>query len=473
MNILIVDDEKSHRHILGRYLLRQGPDFAIYEAASKLQAFALLEQNQIDVAFVDLDLGGETSNRDGQQIVKHIRENTSAVAVVISGHQELVEVTTAMKNGALDFLPRHECSQSAVTAILDRLGRGIEGRELKQQVRMLRDRNSLEAETQFIGASAAAERIRGLVRRFAFAEQAVLVTGPTGTGKEVVARLLHSYSMHPEAPMISLNCGALPASLIESQLFGHRKGAFTGANEDRQGFFQAVGEGTLFLDEIAELPLELQPQLLRVLENRTFMPIGGNAEVEFKGRIVAATHADLHARVAERKFREDLLFRLNVLRIDLPPLKERKEDIPLFAALFLGRQKRKMSLMEDAVRELSSFDWPGNVRQLRNTIDLLAILYDEPSITAEMIREVLGIGAGSESAESATLESAIRSFVASEFDGDKLAFLENAAIAAALEMAEGNKSAAAKMLGVHRKVVQRRVEGELCWNNIPLDSLYL
>lgn len=461
MNILIVDDEKSHRHILGKYILRNRPDLAIYEAASKLQTIALLEQHQIDLAFVDLDLGGEAGTRDGQQIVKRIRENTSAVVVVISGHQELVEVTTAMKNGALDFLPRHECSQNAITAILDRLGRGIQGRELKQQARILGNRNSLDAETEYVGISPAAERIRGLVRRFAFAEQAVLVTGPTGTGKEVVARLLHSYSRHPEAPMISLNCGALPASLIESQLFGHRKGAFTGANEDRQGFFQAVGDGTLFLDEIAELPLELQPQLLRVLENRTFMPIGGNAEAEFKGRIVAATHADLHALVAQRKFREDLMFRLNVLRIDLPPLKDRREDISLFAALFLGRQKRKMSLMEEAVRELSAFDWPGNVRQLRNAIDLLAVLYDEPSITRGMVREVLGINDEVVLTESATLESAIRSFVASEYDGDKLAFLENVAIAKALDMAEGNKSAAAKMLGVHRKVVQRRVEGDV------------
>lgn len=455
MNVLWVDDEPSARRI-GKRFLSAIPDVEVLEAGSKSEALAALAANPIDIAFVDVRLSRDPRNRDGQLIVKHVRESTAALPVVVTSLSEVGEIKTALRNGAYDYILKESLTAEAIAAIVDRFRSGVAAREYgRTPAPARRDR---EAEERFAGTSAAAERVRGLARRFAATDRPVLVTGATGTGKEVVARMLHRLSDRADQPMIPLNCGALPANLVESQLFGHRRGAFTGAFEDKEGHFQAVGRGTLFLDEIGELPLELQPKLLRVLEARTFLPIGSSVERRFEGRIVAATHVDLEALVAQRRFREDLLYRLDVLRIDIPCLKERREDIPLIAAALLASQGSPIVLADDALAALAEAEWPGNVRQLRNCLDLLSVLRDETTITAAMVREALGPGTRTRKTDSVTLASAIRGFVADDFDGDKLRFLESAAVSSALEKADGNKSAAAKLLGVHRKVVQRRID---------------
>lgn len=313
------------------------------------------------------------------------------------------------------------------------------------------------AENQSIlrGSSAAMQRLCGLIRRVATSERPVLVNGPTGSGKELVVREIHRLSTRRAAPFLDLNCAAIPDSLMEAQLFGHERGAFTGAERRREGYLAAVGEGTLFLDELAELSLSLQARLLRVLETRTYRRLGSMALEEFRGRIVAATHADLEERVQQGRFREDLLYRLNVLVVKVPSLEERRDDIAELAQHFASSQPRPIRLSEEALRVLSRASWPGNVRQLRNAIDKVAVLADEPEVTARTLRELLDLCAPP-STSVTPLDELAASILRLEVE-DKLTAIRNALVLEALRQAHGNKAQAARLLGVHRKVVERRL----------------
>ncbi|MBX7078571.1 MAG: sigma-54 dependent transcriptional regulator [Nannocystaceae bacterium] len=311
-----------------------------------------------------------------------------------------------------------------------------------------------------VGRAPATRRLRRIIERIAPSDRAVLVHGPTGTGKELVVQALHQLGLHPEAPLVDVNCGAIPEALMESLLFGHVRGAFTGADAAQEGYLGAVGHGTLFLDEVAELPLLLQAKLLRVLETRRFRRVGSTEERRFHGRVVAATHADLRRACVERRFREDLYYRLAVLGIEVPPLAERREDIPLLVAHFAALQPRVMRFTAAAQAELGARAWPGNIRQLRNAIDRLAVTCDAESIDVADLHEHL------EPADEA-LHGAPQSLagvppdLASallRLDGhDKLAAVESLLIDAAMRQYGGNKSAAARALGVHRKVLERRL----------------
>jgi DNA-binding NtrC family response regulator len=317
-------------------------------------------------------------------------------------------------------------------------------------------RKGADALAALIGYSAAMQRLRAIVQRVAQSDRAVLVTGPTGSGKELAVRAIHALGRHPDEPLIDLNCGALPRSLIESQLFGHERGAFTGAQFRHDGYFSAVGEGTLFLDEIAELPLELQAELLRVLENGTFRRVGSHETLRFSGRVVAATHADLEERVARGMFREDLFYRLNVLEVHVPPLADRTEDIPALIAHFAGRHMHNPRFSAEAVEDLMRADWPGNVRQLRNLVDRIAVIAP-PS--EEITREVLrGFRIRTRARDpEPPIESLARAVLGLP-GGNKLQLVENLLIEEALRATAGNKTAAARLLGVHRKSIERRCE---------------
>jgi DNA-binding NtrC family response regulator len=336
---------------------------------------------------------------------------------------------------------------------------GIRSRRLlEREVLQLRAQRAKSAMQSLIGGSAAMSRVREQLARIALSPRPVLVTGPTGSGKELAVRAIRELGASPEEPLLDLNCGAFPPALIESHLFGHERGAFTGADRRRDGYFQAVGKGTLFLDEIGELPLELQAKLLRVLETGTFRPVGATAPIQFMGRVIAATHVDLEAAAQDGRFRSDLFYRLNVLWVRLPALEERREDIPALVEHFVACQGRDLTFSTEAIAFLQTRRWPGNVREVRNVIDRLAVLAPEGPITPAVIRSVGG-GGGLEGWTTAI--SALAREVLRGPQGDKLRATEEVLIDEALMLTDGNKAAAARLLGVHRKSVERRVRPTL------------
>lgn len=292
------------------------------------------------------------------------------------------------------------------------------------------------------------------IKRIAVTDHPVLITGETGSGKEVAATLIRQLSKQKEAPFIDLNCGAIPEALIESQLFGHTKGAFTGAVSKQEGYFSTVGRGTLFLDEIGELTLSQQTKLLRVLETRTFRPVGSSKNQSFKGRVIAATHHDLEQMVADNRFRKDLFYRLNIFHIEMPPLRERREDIPALVALFSSQQRQPFSFRKDAIDALVQADWPGNIRQLKHTIEKIAVLCDEVPVSRE---SVLGYIEKPVTEIEDVLESIASNIINLDL-GNKIAAIESSMIKKAMNECEGNKSKAAKLLGVHRKYIERKLK---------------
>ena len=290
-------------------------------------------------------------------------------------------------------------------------------------------------------------------KKIALSDLPVLILGPTGVGKENLARYIHSVSSRNTAPFIDINCGAIPAALFESELFGHSKGAFTGAMASRKGLFALAENGTLFLDEIGELPYALQAKLLRVLETRAFRPVGGGTSLSFQGRIVAATHRDLHALAKEGSFREDLFYRLAVLCLELPGLVQRKHDIPYLVDHFCSLQKREIVFTEEAMERLKNHNWNGNIRELKSLVDRLSILTDAPVVDMETLDAFLSYAATRTESSFNALADAILDMSGNE---DKLALMEHVLIASALERSNGNKSEAARLLGVNRKVIERR-----------------
>ncbi len=310
-----------------------------------------------------------------------------------------------------------------------------------------------------VGSSPAMERLRDTIRRVSRSDRPVLVVGPTGSGKELVVRAVHAQGDRPDEPLVDVNCGAIPEPLMESFLFGHERGAFTGATRRQEGSLTLVRQGTLFLDEIAELPLILQTKLLRVLETRRFAPVGSPVTMPFDGRVVAATHASLAGRVAASSFREDLFYRLDVLTVRVPSLDERVEDIPELAEHFCRQQPRPLRLSPGAIDRLCAAPWPGNVRQLRNVIDRVAVFSDGDVVTSETLRPFLECGGGGEHANDnaeACLDALVRAVLQLPA-GNKLEAASDAIVSHAMAACRGNKSAAARLLGVHRKAIERRV----------------
>jgi transcriptional regulator with AAA-type ATPase domain len=305
----------------------------------------------------------------------------------------------------------------------------------------------------FIGTAPAFRQLVRMIDRVAPTDHALLVFGPTGSGKELVARRVHMRSLRQDQPFVDVNCGAIPEHLVEAELFGHVKGAFTGAAETRPGLFQQVGKGTLLLDEIGELPLALQPKLLRVLETRTFRPVGSTTNVRFEGRVVAATHRDLRQLARDGEFREDLFYRLAVFVLAVPGLEQRVEDIPALVTHFASLQTRRLEFSPAAIRRLSQHSWPGHIRQLRNLVSQLSVLSESTFIDLDALEPFL-VNETTGSVSRASLADMLL-----QLDGrDKLAAAEDLLIDRALERTSGNKSAAATLLGVGRKTIERRLK---------------
>jgi DNA-binding NtrC family response regulator len=307
-----------------------------------------------------------------------------------------------------------------------------------------------------VGSSAAMERVRRLVMRVADADAPLLIRGETGSGKELVARAAHHIGKRSNEPFVAVNCSALPGSLIESLIFGHQRGAFTGAVQRMRGQLELAGSGTLLLDEIAEMPIELQAKLLRVLEDKRFRPLGAEEEMPLKARVLAATHVDLERRIGEGSFREDLYYRLNVVTIEVPTLMEREDDIVELLHSFAASVSRKVRFTEDAIKWIQRRRWPGNVRELRNAVERLSLLAETDLIDVPTLDELIGENAGHSMREIDKMAKAILALPTRL--GSKLDVIERAVLHHAVEMCSGNKSAAARLLGVHRKSLDRKLE---------------
>jgi two-component system NtrC family response regulator len=439
--ILFADDERSLQELMKLEIPRMGHRVTV--CPDGLTAAAALEKDTFDCLLVDLDMPGLS----GIDVIAKAKELCpDADAVVLTGKSSLETAIAALRHGAFDYLTK-PCKLVEIEALMRRVQ---DKRRLTQQYRALKRRlERIEGSPRLVGTSAGMERVRTLISKVAPTASTVLILGETGTGKELVARAVHDQSPRAGEPFVAINCGALPESLIESELFGHKKGAFTGADEHRVGLFEVANGGTIFLDEIGELPKTMQAKLLRVLESREIRRVGENRATNVDVRVVCATHRDLPEMVAVGDFREDLMYRINTFEIFLPPLRDRLEDISELAEHLLNRFRGKAGagrrhIAEDAVALLRSHVWPGNVRELANVIEHATILCDDGPITAAHLpahfnrRQLTGAAASHPGPIS-------------------LRDLEMQAIYQALERNGGNKPKAADELGISLKTLYNKL----------------
>jgi two-component system nitrogen regulation response regulator NtrX len=372
--ILIVDDQLAIREELAFALDYEG--FRTAEAADGEAALAQIDQGDVAVVLLDIKMPGE----DGLQVLGRVKARCPDLPVVmISGHGDIETAVVAVKNGAYDFLTKPFDTDRVLVSIKNAL----------QLANLASENQALKVELardyQLLGKSGGVDQVRSMITRVAPTEAQVLITGESGTGKELVARQIHAQSKRNRGAFVALNCAAIPSELVESELFGHEKGAFTGANQARAGHFETASGGTLFLDEIGDLALDAQAKLLRGLQENVVTRVGSTRPIQVDVRVVAATNQDLPTLVEERKFREDLYYRLHVIRIHMPPLRDRAEDIELLATHFLQQASRRNGLPDrklspSALEHLRSLTWPGNVRQLKNLLEAAAILAEGPEI---------------------------------------------------------------------------------------------
>jgi DNA-binding NtrC family response regulator len=453
MKILIVDDQRSARRVL-RTMLATLEDVEVVEAGGVEEALAVVQKAPPDLLLLDIRLSPDARDRGGLDLLRKLRSTGSSVpAIMVTSLVELSEIREAMRNGAQDYVLKDELCPEMLLPIVKTFRERL---ALRGEVERLRERVDRSwGLSALVGISRAMEIVRHMIRRVADANATVLVRGETGTGKELVARALHEMSARRNEPFVAVNCSALPGTLIESLIFGHERGAFTGAERRTRGQLELAGGGTMLLDEIAEMPIDLQAKLLRVLEDRRFRPLGAEEERPLMARIVASTHVDLQRRIAEGRFREDLYYRLNVVTLQVPSLAERVEDIPQLVASFSGDLPRKLRFTENAMAWLERRPWPGNVRELRNVVERIALLAENDTIDVPTLEEFANPPAAGDAR--LEIDKMARSLLAlPDRLGSKLDVIERAILHHAIESCGGNKSAAARLIGVDRKALERR-----------------
>lgn len=429
MRILIVDDEPNIRNSIAELCQAEGMEAET--ASNGLAAQKRLSEAHFDVIVLDIRMPG----MDGTELLRWMRESGPSVpTIMISAYGEIQDAVGAMKLGAVDYLVKPFDPDE----LLLRIRRAGEEQIIRRQVM------STASETELWESNnPAMQTIYRLADKVAPTDSTVLITGETGTGKEVIARYVHAHSRHDDGPFVPINLGALPEQLVESELFGFERGAFTGADRRKQGLFELAAGGTLFLDEIGEMPIHLQAKLLRVLQDRTLKRLGGTSSIPIDARIITATNRDLPARVASGDFREDLFYRLNVIQLELPPLRRRPEDVAALAAHFIRRYRERTGssvsgISTEAILRLQSYRFPGNVRELENLIERAMILADSD----ELGPHDFPLGGG---AEKPVRRGTLRE-------------MEKEAIVAALHRHEGHRTHAAEELGITRRTLLNKVK---------------
>ena len=449
--ILIIDDDRSMCSVLEAELEKRG--FQTTATTSPEDGLHRLQEDDFSLVLTDINMHGMSGVEVCRQIVES-REDLPVVVMTAFGSMETA--IAAIRAGAYDFITKpFEMDDLALT-----IERALKHRALREEVKRLR---RVVGEQQkfddILGTSAAMRKMYDLVARVAETETTVLITGESGTGKELVAQAIHQRSPRKEGPFVAINCAAMPESLLESELFGHTKGAFTDARTARPGLFVRASRGTIFLDEIGEMPAGMQAKLLRALQERTVRPVGGDQEQPFDARIIAATNRDLETEVEEKRFREDLFYRINVVRIHVPPLRARGSDILLLAQHFLQRYQtaaqRVVGIKSGAADKLLSYPWPGNVRELQNCIERAVALaqYDHVGLDdlPERVREFKSSRITIESNDPTELLP--------------MEEVERRYILRVLEAVGGNKTLAAQVLGFDRRTLYRKLER--CRDSIP------
>ena len=380
--ILIIEDEESIRRVLSKILVQSDPDHEIIEARDGLEGIRMInEDDTIDLIFCDIKM----PKKDGTEVLQAIGDRTDELPVImISGHGDLETAVECMRLGAFDYLPK----PPDLNRLLTTAKNGLERKKIKAENKRLKKR--LVKSDQMIGDSIALNAIRSMIEKVADTTARVLITGPNGSGKELVARALHQHSSRSSSSFVEVNCAAIPSELIESELFGHVKGAFTSAHKDRVGKFEIAHGGTLFLDEIGDMSLSAQAKVLRALQESQIVRVGAEKSIKVDVRVVAATNKNLRNEIDEGRFREDLYHRLSVILIEVPALDTRKEDIPQLIDYFSHQIAEQMGISKkpitkDALKALVSRSYPGNIRELRNIIERLMIL-SEDKITLELVR---------------------------------------------------------------------------------------
>jgi two-component system, NtrC family, response regulator AtoC len=436
-SILVVDDEEPFRRLLKNELARKG--YAVSVAVDGGEALRLMRENPFDAILLDVVMPGV----DGLSLMKKLKEDPSAPPIIVLTGKATVETAVeAMKNGAYDYLTK-PYKLDELVIVVDRAceyGRlSVKSKLLEQE--LVRKESPFE----FVGTSRQLKDILALIRKVAPTDSPVFIQGESGTGKELVANTVWHYSKRKDTPFIALNCASLSESLIESEIFGHEKGAFTSAYQLKHGLVEVADTGTLFLDEIGEMPIGLQAKLLRFLDSGEFRRVGGNKALIVDVRLIAATNKDLAAMIKQGAFREDLYYRLNVINITLPPLRERKEDIAALARHFLKQYAKKLEksitdLTSDALELLAGYHWPGNVRELENVVERAVILCESDQLGAE------------------DLSVPTPAVIAELGTNPSLEEMEKNYILRVLKEANGNQSKASQLLGIDRKTLYLKLK---------------
>jgi two-component system response regulator GlrR len=429
--ILVVDDDRSILKVIKMRV--EAEKYRVSTAIDALEALNEAKNDTFDLALVDLKLNG----CDGIELMDDLHKiNPEMPVIILTAHGTIKSAVEAMKKGAYSYITKPFEYHELLLQIKNCLEKSKLSREVKRLKNLLKERYSFD---NIVGKSEIMQQLMAKVAQAAETDSIVFINGESGTGKELIAKALHVASSRKQGPFVAINCAAIPETLLESELFGHQRGAFTGAHQNKKGLFAQAHKGTFFLDEISEMPPNMQAKLLRVLEEKTIYPLGGEGKpIKVDTRILAASNKNLEKEVKKKNFREDLFYRIHVIPLYLPPLRERKEDIALLANHFLSRciketKKKIKGFSPDAMQKIFAYDWPGNVRELENAVEAAVIMADENVITADMILP--------------TRQSENRSFkslkVAREdFDKNYLIQL--------MELTQGNVSQAAKLAGKYR-----------------------